>query len=130
MATATELSTKALKRIGVVNPSAEDVSDANDALNEMINSWKADGYEVTLPLNAKFDHGIIAMLSVRVAEDYGKEPGPILARDAANGLLQIQAAYLTVPASTFDFGLLPQNTLENPSETTLAYGGDTLITWS
>lgn len=70
----------------------------------------ADGAEVSLtftalPFDASLEAGVVALLAVRLAEDYGKTPGPILARDADRGEKQLQAAFLSVPRSTFDLGL-------------------------
>lgn len=111
MATATEIATKALKRLRIVGagetPTAEDVTDATDALNAMIESWEAEGLTGdVLPLDARFEAGITAMLAVRLAEDYGKTPGPVLTRDASNGWAQIQAAFLSTPEARFDSALV------------------------
>lgn len=110
MATATEIATKALKRINVIaageTPSAAEMSDATDALNAMVASWESDALSGdTLPLDARFEQGIIAMLAERLAEDYGKQVGPILANDAKNGRAALQAAFFAVPQSTFDRAL-------------------------
>lgn len=95
MSTATEIATKALKRINVIGagetPAAPDLADSIDALNAMIASWEADGLSGdTLPLDKRFEQGIIALLAVRLAEDFGKSPGPVLMRDAANGWAALQ----------------------------------------
>lgn len=70
----------------------------------------ATGSEVSLsftaiPFDAKHTGGLIAMLAVRLCEDYGKTPGPVLARDAERGESQLRAAFLHVPKATFDMGL-------------------------
>lgn len=110
MATATEIATRALKRLSVVGagetPSAADVADMTTALNAMIASWEAEGLSGdVLPLDARFEKAIIDCLAVDQAETYGKTPGPILMRDADNGRRAIQAAFLAVPQSTFDRSL-------------------------
>jgi len=110
MATATEIATKALKRLRVIGsgetPAAADVSDATDALNAMIASWEGLSLSGdTLPLDKRFEQAIIAMLAVRLSEDYGKQVGPVLARDAKDGWDTIQAAFFAVPQSSFDRAL-------------------------
>ena len=115
MATATEISQRALKRLGIVNSgetaAASDVADATEALNAMIAAWEAGWYSGdTLPLDPRFEQGIIAQLAVRISEDYGVQPGPVLLRDAEAGMMQMQAAFFTVPASSFDKGLTQSGT--------------------
>lgn len=110
MATATEIATTALKRLRIVGagdtPSAEDIADATDALNAMIASWEAQGLTGdVLPLDARFEAGVTAMLAVRLAEDYGKTPGPVLLDDADRGWKGIRGAYFAVPRATFDTSL-------------------------
>lgn len=177
MATADEIVTRALRRIGIVSvgasPSQEDLSDGLAALNELISSWAADGLatadqsleasvvsgdaalrelestsklavgmfvigtgmpssvqiksidsptQVTLtadatstgsytlnftalPFDASLEGGVVAMLAVRLAEDYGKTPGPVLLRDADRGERQLEAAFMHVPRAVFDPGL-------------------------
>ena len=79
MATATEIATRALRRIRVLSPD-ETISDADltackDALNAMVASWEAGALSGdTLPLEARFEQGVVAMLAVRMAADYGKVP--------------------------------------------------------
>jgi len=111
MATATEIATRALKRITVVaageTPSAAEMSDAKDALNAMIASWAAEGLTGdTLPLDSKFEQGIIALLAVRLAEDYGKSPGPVLVNDANKGWAQLQAEFIQTGEPQFDYALI------------------------
>lgn len=110
MATATEIATKALKRINVVasgeTPSAADLSDSTDALNAMIAAWEAQGLSGdVLPLDKRFEQAIIALLAVRLSEDFGKTAGPVLLRDADTGWKALQGAFFAVPQSTFDRSL-------------------------
>jgi hypothetical protein len=111
MATANEIATKALKRLGLVNsgesPAAADVSDAVDALSSMIAAWDTRGFVgETLPLATRFEHGVVAMLAVRLAESYGKTPGPILLRDAADGEESLLAAFMPVRQAKVDNALI------------------------
>lgn len=111
MATATQIAERALKRLGIVqagtSASAADIADAEEALNAMIDSWNAEGLSGnTIPYDSRFEHGIIAMLAVRLAEDYGVTPGQVVVRDADNGWLAIQAAHFAVPESNFESALI------------------------
>lgn len=110
MATATEIATRALRRISVVDalesPAAADVEHAVNALNAMIAAWETWNLTGdTLPLDGRFEQGVTAMLAVRLAEEYGKTPGPVLLRDATDGERALRAAYFVVPKSTFDVPL-------------------------
>jgi len=110
MATATELATKALRRIRVLGSedtgSSADIEAAKEALSEMLASWEAKGLSGdVLPLSGRFDGAITAMLAVRLAEEYGKEPGAILLRDADDGWKSLRAAFFVVPDSRFDSAL-------------------------
>ena len=48
---------------------------------------------------------VIAMLAMRLCEEYGKTPGPVLVRDADRGWSTLQAAYFAVPESKFENAL-------------------------
>lgn len=133
MATATEISTRALRRIGAIDalqsPSAADIAASNEALNAMIASWEAEGLSGDyLPIDSRFEQGVVAMLAVRLSEEYGKSPGAVLVRDADNGWNALQAAYFAIPASKFENGLAysgPYTTLDDfilGSETPITFG--------
>ena len=64
MATATEISTRALRRAGVFDvlqsPSAIDVQSATEALNAMIASWEAEGLSGdVLQLDSRFEQAVV-----------------------------------------------------------------------
>lgn len=110
MTTTAVLATRALRRLRVAaigqEPSAAAQAAAVQALTDMHASWNADGLTVpALPLDERFDQGLVAMLAVRMAGDFGKAPDEIMVRDAINGERQIMAAYFGVPASRFDDAL-------------------------
>lgn len=110
MSTATEIATKALKRINVIasgeTPAAADLADVTDALNGMIASWEAKGLSGdTLPLDKRFELAVIDMLAVRIAGDFGKQASADLKEAARDGWTGIQAAFFAVPQSTFDRSL-------------------------
>jgi hypothetical protein len=111
MTTVAELAARALRRIRVVesgeSPAAADQADAEQALTDIHGGWIASGLTIpALPLDARFDAGVVAILAVRLSEDYGKGVGPVLLRDASRGERDIMAAFLSVPASRFDDGLI------------------------
>ena len=110
MTTSAVLAARALRRLQVTaaggTPSGASQADAEQALTDLHLSWRANGLTVpALPLDERFDQGIVAMLAVRLSEDYGKQPGPVLIRDANEGRRQIAAAFFAVPASRFDDAL-------------------------
>lgn len=70
----------------------------------------ASGAEVSLtftalPFDASLEMGVIAMLAVYIAPDYGKTPSPKVEKDAERGEKQLQAAFLHVPRAQFDRAL-------------------------
>lgn len=126
MATATQISTRALKRLGVLSAgataAAADITDANEELSAMIASWEGKGLSGdVLPLDPRFETAIIDMLAVRIAPTYGIEPSNRLVADAADGWGTIQAAFFAVPMSRFDGGLVHTGHYSSES------GGTTLI---
>lgn len=110
MATATEIATRSLRRLGVIdsleNPAGADVTAATEALTAMLASWEAEGLsDEATPLDGRFEQGVVALLAVRLAEEYGKTPGPILMRDAKQGWDALLAAFHVVKPHTFDAAL-------------------------
>lgn len=111
MATSQQIATRALRRLRVIaadeTPAASDIDAAGEALNAMIASWEANGLSGdVLPLDARFEQAIVAMLAVRLAEEYGKEPSAVLMRDAVEGEAALVGAFFAVPSATFDAGLV------------------------
>jgi len=111
MATATEISTRALRRVGAFDvleaPSAVDVANATEALTAMIASWESEGLSGDiLPVDARFEQAVVAMLAMRLCEEYGKTPGPVLVRDADRGWATLQAAFIATGEAEFDAGLV------------------------
>lgn len=110
MATTTQIATRALRRLRVLAPdetiSAADLEAASESLNAMIASWESISLSGdTLPLDARFEAGVVAMLAVRLAGDYGKQPDAILMRDADRGERAIDGAFFAVPQQRFDAAL-------------------------
>ena len=111
MSSSAQIVIRALKRLRVLgsgeDPSAEDAADGLAALNAMIAGWEADGIKVSgdVPLDARFEEGVVAMLAVRLADDYGKEPSSVVVRDAEIGWERLQAAFRHIPLAQFDSAL-------------------------
>lgn len=110
MATSTQICTRALRRLAVIaadeTPANADIDAANEALTAMINSWEVEGLTAdAIPLDPRFEQGLVAMLAMRLAEEYGKTPSQVLVRDANDGWNGIKAAFFAVPASRFDKAL-------------------------
>lgn len=110
MATSNQIATRALRRLSIVatdeTPSAADMDHAEQALDELIASWEGSWRSSdVLPLDTRFEKGIVAILAERLAEDYGRTIGPILARDAMEGRDMMDGAFFAVPTQTFDGAL-------------------------
>jgi hypothetical protein len=112
MSSSAQIVTRALKRLGLVEPgetpAAADAEDGLAALNAMLAGWAADGINVSpdVPLPAKHEEGVTALLAVRLSEDYGRSPGPILLRDANAGMRRLEADYVSAPLASFDLALV------------------------
>lgn len=129
MTTTAQIATRALRRLRIVareeSPAAADLAATQEALTDMVASWESYGLSGDswisgddMANDSRFDHAVIAMLAVRVAEEYGKEPNAVLARDADEGWRSILAAFMAVPASQFDYGV-KETGQDSPSSSTL-----------
>lgn len=56
----------------------------------------------SLPMDDSLTEALVAVLAVRLAEDFGASVGPVLARDARRGQAQIDGVFLKVPRSELD----------------------------
>lgn len=89
---------------------------------------------VPLSLNVKsapsrFQQGIIAMLAVRLAGDYGRTPDPILMRDADEGKRALDGAFFAVPAQRFESALIHTGQDSN-SQYLLGQDSSDYATWA
>jgi len=89
------------------------VSTAGSTTLDDVTSWSVNDaavYDGTDWLKGQssrgYEGGVVALLAVRLAEDYGKSPGAVLIRDANAGWAAIQAAFVVPPAAQFDGGLV------------------------
>jgi hypothetical protein len=111
VSTSAQIVARALKRINVVaageDPSAGDAADGLVALNAMIAGWAADGINISadVPLPSKHEEGVVALLAVRLAPDYGREPSPLVFEMANEGLYRLEADYISAPLAQFDTAL-------------------------
>lgn len=111
MSSSAQIVARALMRLRVIgageDPSAEDAADGLAALNAMIAGWEGDGVKVSgdVPLDARFEEGVIAMLAVRLADDHGKSLTDGIARDAQQGWQRLKAAFTHIPLAQFDSAL-------------------------
>lgn len=55
-----------------------------------------------LPMDDSLTEALVSVLAVRLAEDFGRSIGPVLARDARRGQAQIDGAFLKVPKQGVD----------------------------
>lgn len=111
MSSSAQIVARALTRLRVIGsgetPSAQDAADGLAALNAMIAGWEADGVKVSgdVPLDARFEEGVVALLAVRLADDYGKEPSARTLSDAQTGWSRLKSAFTHVPLAQFDSAL-------------------------
>jgi hypothetical protein len=123
MSSSAEIVTRALKRLNLVapgeDPAAADAADGLAALNAMLAGWQADGIDVSpdVPLPSKYEEGVVAMLAVRLAPDYGKEAHPQVYADASRGRKRLQGGYISPPLSKFDLALFAAPSKVNPITT-------------
>jgi hypothetical protein len=112
MSSSAQIVTRALKRLALVepgeSPAAADAADGLAALNAMLAGWEADGINVSpdVPLPAKHEEGVTALLAVRLAGDYGKEAGSQVYADARTGMARLEADYISAPLAVFDSALV------------------------
>lgn len=117
MTTTSDIIARSLDLIGVTAasevPSAQDASDALDALNMMMHSWELSGVNVShsdlslsdaFPLAAKYHEAVVYLLGARLAGIFMRPmPDPVKVDDSWR---RLQAGYWTAPTTTFDTGLI------------------------
>ena len=119
MSTAAQIVTNALRRLALVNatdsPAAADVAYGVTILGSILSSYASDAIDVSgdIPLPAKFEHGITALLAAQLASPFGISPaslGPAssigtIAHDAAEGMAELRATYVRPPVQSFEIAL-------------------------
>jgi hypothetical protein len=112
MSSSAQIVTRALKRLGVIDPSespsASEAADGLATLNAMLASWAAHGVNVSpdVPLPAKHEKGVTALLAVDLSAEYPGSLTPRVEADAAEGWQALQAEYISAPLATFDCALI------------------------
>lgn len=114
MSTPKEVSAKALRRLGLYPPEADipspDLASATEALYRLIASWETHGVTVSpdVPLPLRHETGIIALLAVHVAPEYGASATitPQIQKEASDGWIGLQAAYIMAPNAKFDSAII------------------------
>jgi hypothetical protein len=117
-----ELVTRALRRAalpGIEAPSAEDMRDGIDRLNEMLAAWALEGIDLKQPTLAQADEfyvdpahvkAIVDCLAVELAVDHGVSdtiPVPVQ-MGAASGKDHLRAALFEMDDLTADSARLPR----------------------
>jgi len=120
MSTARDICTKAVRRLIPAigqDLSADEATVVLDALNKMMSSWAAKGVDVNhypldlespFPLEEMHEQGVIALLAMRIAGDFGITDAALpsgVVRDADEGWTGLQAAYIRPGKVRFDGGL-------------------------
>lgn len=120
MSTAAQIVTNALRRLSITNatdsPAAADVAYGVTVLGSILSSYAADAVDVSgdIPLPAKFEHGITALLAMQLASPFGISPSALgppsligtVAYDAHEGMAELRAAYVRPPVQSFEVALL------------------------
>lgn len=108
MSSSSDIVKRALKRLGIVAPGedvdAADASDGNAALNAMIAAWQNHGIDIApdVPIASRHEDGMVALLAVRLAPDYGKTVSADIRAEADRGWSGLLAEYHRVPNAQFD----------------------------
>lgn len=108
LATTSYIIGRALSRIAVLRigktATAIQAQDGLNAVNEMLLGLQADGIYISplIPIPDKHTPGLIAMLAIKLAPDYGIEPSPLLIQEAKDGMKALLAAYVYAPDAQFD----------------------------
>lgn len=89
------------------------VSTGGSTTLDDVTSWSANDYAIfdgrdwlKGQSSAMFDGAVVALLAMRIAEEYGSAPGPVLVADAKNGWAMIQAQFVRPDTVIFDTALV------------------------
>lgn len=130
MATARQLISRSLRMLGVLasgeEPAAPDADDALMVLNDMLRSYVLSGapaipdmtLDTTGPYPSTHNEGISALLSIRLAPEYGVSAGPEVMAMAQRGERLLRAYYRGNVLMVVDDGLLRRPGSANPEEMT------------
>lgn len=89
------------------------VGTAGSTTLDDVTSWSANDFAVfdgrdwlKGQSSTPYDGAVVALLAMRLCEDYGATPGPILTRDADMGWRRIQAQFVRPDVAIFDTALV------------------------
>jgi hypothetical protein len=120
VSTSADVVTRAMRQLSLIaateTPSAADAEHVQQALNAMIAGLAADGMDLSpdVPLPARHEEGLVAMLAQRIAPDFGVPSGLLgseaqagtISYDAEKGHQRLRAQYMRVPAASLDNTLI------------------------
>lgn len=101
------------------------VTTAGSTTLDDVTSWAVNDYAVydgqdwLKSVNSRqFEAAVIALLAMRLADEYGVQSAPTLVQDARRGWLSIQSYYVKPDAATFDAAIrhVPSRTFANTYE--------------
>jgi len=88
------------------------VATAGSTTLDDVTSWSVDDFAVfdgaswvKGKSSRRHDAAVAALLAMRLAEDFGREPSAVLVRDARDGWTVIQADFIVPATNAFDRGL-------------------------
>jgi len=119
MATISNIVTRSLRRIRVLNPretaGGQELTDGIAAFNEVMHGLKSKGIDTghdtavaadDFPLGEEFEGGVVALLASRLASDYGVAVPPEVGEEAFDVLTSLRAEFQTTEAVKFERGVV------------------------
>lgn len=130
MSTYRQIITKALRLVHAVEggetPTADEMNDGLETLNDMIEGLAADGVNLDLgrltldenfPLQPKFERAIKFLLAVDLAPEYSFDVQPEVSVNAAAGLAALRSAFVRIETLKMDRGLRRRTRMQGEGET-------------
>jgi hypothetical protein len=121
-----EIVSAAMRRLGLTQageaPTGDEYGIGIEALNDLVSGWRIRGLEMSYtsvessaggdvsPFEDEDLDAVKALLAMRLAEEYGKMPSPMLAAAASTYWNALFGKYVTGPDMVTDSALLPRNT--------------------
>lgn len=121
-----EIVSASMRRLGLTQageaPTGAEYETGIEALNDLVSGWRIRGLEMsytsvdvsaggdTSPFDDEDIDAIKALLAMRLAEEYGKTPSPMLVGAAAVYWNALFGKYVVGPDMVTDSALLPRNT--------------------
>ncbi len=121
-----EIISASMRRLGLTQageaPTGDEYAVGLEALNDLVSGWRIRGLEMSYtsvgasaggdvaPFDDEDLDAIKALLAMRLAEEYGKTPSPMLVSAATTYWNALFGKYVVGPDMTTDSALLPHNT--------------------